>query len=124
MTRLLTFIAMFAAVLLAAPSGQYAGTWASDGGANSGKVDITLNESGSGDVAFTYQGQIFRAKKLSAKLDGEKIEFIFELELEGFKLKTIYTGTIDGKNMSGKYHTSNADDGSDLDSGIWKVTQQ
>jgi hypothetical protein len=116
-------LALFSALLFAVPGGQYTGTWTSDGGVNSGKVNLTISESGEGDLSFTYQDQLVKPKKVTAKVAGDKIEFICEIELEGLRLKTSFQGTADGKSLSGKYQ-STGDDGSILDSGTWKVTQQ
>jgi hypothetical protein len=121
--RVLTFVVVLAALLLGAPAGEYVGTWASDGGVNSGKVNVTLNKSGDGDLSFTYQDQLIKPKKVTAKVSGDQVEFICDVELEGLRIKSTFTGTVDGKSMSGKYQSANADDGSVLDSGTWKVTQ-
>ncbi len=104
--------------------GQYAGTWSSDGGVNSGKVNITLTDAGGGELTFTYQDQLVKPKKVTAKVADSQVDFICELDLEGFRLTTAFHGTIDGKTMSGKYQSTSIEDGSALDSGTWKVTQQ
>jgi hypothetical protein len=122
--RVLTFVVVLSALLLGAPAGQYVGTWASDGGVNSGKVNVTLNNSGEGDLTFSYQDQLIKPKKVTAEINGDQVEFICDVELEGLRLKSTFTGTVDGKSMSGKYRSADADDGSVLDSGTWKVTQQ
>jgi hypothetical protein len=105
-------------------AGQYAGTWASDAGVSSGKVHLTLNGSGDSGFAFTYQDQLIKPKKVTAKVTGSQVEFVCEVDLEGFKLKSTFQGAIEGKNISGKYQSVSLDDGSALDSGTWKVTQQ
>jgi hypothetical protein len=106
-----------------APKGEYAGTWTSDGGVNSGKVNISMSDSGSGDLSFTYQDQTVKPQKVTAKVTENQVEFVCELDLDGLKLKTTFQGTVDGAGMSGKYQSTNAADGSALDSGTWKVKQ-
>jgi hypothetical protein len=123
-TRTITFVVLLAGLLLGASGGQYMGTWTSDGGVNSGKVNISVDGSGGGQLSFTFQGQMVKPNKVTAKVDGEKVEFLCELDLDGFKLKTAFNGMVEGKSMSGKYQSTNAEDGSVLDSGTWKVTQQ
>lgn len=124
MSRVITFIVVLSALLLGAPAGQYVGTWTSDGGANSGKVNVTLSSSGDGELSFSYQDQLIKPKKVTVKVKEDQVEFICDVELEGLRLKSTFTGTADGKSMSGKYQSASADDGSVLDSGTWKVTQQ
>jgi hypothetical protein len=123
-TRIISCFILIGALLLAVPGGQYAGTWTSDAGASSGKVNITFSGAGEGDLSFTYQDQLVKPKKVTTKVSDNQVEFICELDLEGLKLKTSFVGAVDGKNMSGKYQSTSAEDGSVLDSGTWKVTQQ
>ena len=124
MRRAITFIIVLAALLLGAPPGQYAGTWTSDGGANSGKVNVILSSSDEGDLSFTYQDLLIKPKKVTAKINGDQVEFVCDVDLDGLRIKSTFSGTIVGKTMSGKYQSTSADDGSILDSGTWKVTQQ
>jgi hypothetical protein len=83
-----------------------------------------LNASGDSEFTFTFQDQLVKPKKVTAKVNDNTVEFVCDLDLEGFKLKSTFRGTIDGKNMSGKYQSVSADDGSALDSGTWTVAQQ
>jgi len=107
-----------------APGGRYAGTWVSDSGSNSGKLSITIGEAGKGDLTFFYQDQAISPKRVTTKISGSEVEFLCELELDGFKLKTTFSGMLDGKNMSGKYQSTSAEDGSALDAGTWKAALQ
>ncbi len=124
MTRFIVGFLSLACFLLAVPGGQYAGTWASDSGANSGKVNITLASTGESELTFTYQDQVIKPQKVTAKVNENQVEFICELDMEGFKLKTAFLGTVDGKNITGKYQSTSRDDGSVVDSGTWKAMQQ
>jgi hypothetical protein len=121
---LLVLSLLCAALSVGQTTGQYAGTWASDAGVSSGKVNLTLNGSGDGEFAFTYQDQLIKPKKVTTKVTGSQVEFVCEVDLEGFKLKSTFQGAIEGKNISGKYQSVSLDDGSTLDAGTWKVTQQ
>jgi hypothetical protein len=51
------------------------------------------------------------------------VEFILDVDMEGLRLRTTFRGTLEGKNLAGKYQTTSLDDGSSLDTGTWKVTQ-
>jgi hypothetical protein len=123
-TRALSCFILFATLLLAVPGGQYVGTWTSDSGANSGKVNITLSGANNSDLSFTYQDQVVKPQKVTANVHENQVEFICELDMEGLKLKTAFLGTVDGKSMAGKYQSTSRDDGSVVDSGTWKATQQ
>lgn len=112
------------ALLSAAPNGQFAGTWASDNGANSGKVNVKITSSGDSDFTFSYQDQTIKPQKVTTKLSDTSVEFVCEVDLQGLKIKTTFTGAVDGKTISGKYQSTSADDGSALDSGTWKATQE
>jgi len=79
---------------------------------------------GEGDLSFTYMDQVVKPNKVTAKVGDSEVEFVCYVDLDGFKLKTAFHGTVDGKTMSGKYQTVSTDDGSAVDSGTWKVTQQ
>ncbi len=120
----LSSVLFLAALLLAKPTGQFTGTWSSDGGVGSGKVNLSLNASGPGELSFTYQDQLIKPKVVSFSVTDDQVDFICQSDLEGLRLKTAFHGTVDGKTISGKYQSSSADDGSLLDSGTWKATQQ
>ena len=84
---------------------------------------MNISDAGEGDFAFTYQDQVVKPKKVTAKISENQVEFVCDVDLEGFKIKSVFRGTVEGKNVSGKYQSTNADDGSVLDSGTWKVKQ-
>jgi hypothetical protein len=122
--RCLFLLTILAGLLLAKPAGQYTGTWASDGGINSGKVTVTIGESGDSQFNFTYQDQVVKPKKVTAKVSDDQVDFICDVDLEGLRISTIFHGMVNGKALAGKYRTTSVDDGSELDSGIWQVTLQ
>ncbi len=118
------FLILIVSILSGAPHGQFVGTWASDSGSNSGKVNVTITGSGDGDFTFTYQDQTIKPQKVTAKVSDTKVEFLCELDMQGLKIRSTFTGAVDGKTLSGKYQSTSADDGSVLDSGTWKATQE
>jgi hypothetical protein len=122
--RSVLLFTILAGLLLAKPAGQYSGTWTSDGGINSGKVNVTLTDSGDGQFNFTYQDQVIQPKKVTTKVSEDQVDFICEVDLEGLRISTSFHGTVSGKALAGKYRTTSVDDGSELDSGKWQVTLQ
>jgi hypothetical protein len=124
MTRIAGCFVLFTALLFGVSSGQYAGTWTSNGWAGSGKVNLTLNGTEVSGFSFTYRDQLVQPKKVTVKIAESQVEFILELDLNGLQVKTSFQGAIDGKDISGKYVSTILEDGSALDSGTWKVTQQ
>ena len=124
MKRSVFLFTFLAGLLLAKPAGQYAGTWNSDGGINSGKVNVTITESGDGQFNFTYQDQVIKPKMVTTKVSEDQVDFICEVDLEGLRISTAFHGTVNGKALAGKYRTTSVDDGSELDAGSWQVTLQ
>jgi hypothetical protein len=122
-TRLIYLLALCAALLLAMPSGQYTGSWNSDGGIGSGKIDLKVTGTSQGDLSFTYQDQIVKPTKVTAKVSDAQVEFVCDVDLAGLQIRTTFQGTVDGKAITGKYKSTSAADGSLLDSGTWKATQ-
>jgi len=109
---------------MAVPTGQYSGTWNSDGGAGSGKVTVTVAGPTEGDLSFTYQDQVIKPTKVTAKVTDTQVEFTCDVELGGYQIRTTFQGTVDNKAISGSYQSKSAADGSALDSGTWKATLQ
>ncbi len=57
-----------------------------------GKLSITVNETGDGDLTFYYQDQAIKPKKVTAKIVGNEVEFVFAIwNWMGFKLKTTFS---------------------------------
>jgi len=125
--RKMIFLLLFTTLALALPSpaGKYSGTWTgttSDGGI---KIEL-VQASGATDwdahVSFTMAGQEVKCKTASAKVDGAKLELVYDFTLGGdVQLRSTVTGKIDGTNMEGDYHTT-APDGTRVDQGTWKVS--
>lgn len=97
MKRLLLFFAT-AALMFAA---DITGTWEfqveSDMG--TGTPTFTFKQADT-QLTGTYKGQLGEAP-LSGKVDGNKVEFSFEVAPAGDKLAVKYSGTIDGGKMKG-----------------------
>jgi hypothetical protein len=123
---LLSFV--LATVLLAGPDGQYNGTWTSDSGANAGKLTMTISplsgDSWPTEIVFTYQDQPIKPVKVATTISDDRVSIISDEEIDGYKLKSTFIGTLKGNVIEGKYKTTVAEDGSQIDSGSWKLVQR
>lgn len=104
--------------------GTYKGTYTGAGGG--GDIHLTLKPDGKGgfsaEVGFTIMGEEVPAKITSMKVDGAKIEMVYDFDLQGAKLQSAMQGTLSGKTLTGTYKTSA--DGAAVDEGTWKTTAQ
>jgi len=123
--RKLSFLLLFSSLALAVagPAGKYSGTWAgatSDGGI---KIELLKNAGGDWDanVSFTMGGQEVKCKTASAKVDGSKVELVYDFTLGAdIQLRSTVSGTLDGEKMEGAY-TTKSGDGNTVDQGTFKA---
>ena len=105
-------------------AGTYKGTYTGAGGA--GDIHLTLKADTKGgfsaEVGFTIMGEEVPGKITSLKVDGAKIEMVYDFDLQGAKLQSAIQGTLSGKTLAGTYMTSA--DGAAVDEGTWKTTAQ
>jgi hypothetical protein len=105
-------------------AGTYKGTYT--GGAGGGDLHMTLKADGkgglTGDVGFTVAGEEVAVKMASMKVDGSKLQMVWEFDLQGAKLQSASEGTLSGTTLTGTYKTSA--DGQVVDQGTWKTTLQ
>jgi hypothetical protein len=106
-------------------SGTFKGTWT--GGQASGDITVTFRPADGGgtpkaDVSFTIAGQDVKCNVTSVKVDGSKVELVYEFELGDTKLQSTVSGQVNGKAMEGSYKTKSLADGSAVDEGTWKAT--
>src|SRR5260370_30603511 len=84
-------------------AGTYKGTWA--GGQANGDITMTLRTSDDGaakaDVSFTIAGQDVKCNVTSVKVDGSKIEVVYDFDLGDVKLQSTATGPFTGKTLEG-----------------------
>jgi hypothetical protein len=127
---ILMAIVAVAAGVIASPAqeklapGNYKGTYT--GGAGGGDLRLALKADGkgglTGEVGFTVGGEEVAVKMTSMKVDGSKVQMIWEFDLQGAKLQSASEGTLSGKTLSGTYKTSS--DGQAVDQGTWTTTAQ
>lgn len=127
MRRTAIFLASLAVavILLAADlNGTYKGTWS--GGQANGDITLTFRAGDAGatkaDVSFTIAGQDVKCNVTSVKVDGSKVEVIYEFDLGDVKLQSTATGQWNGQTLEGTYKTKSLADGSAVDEGTWKAT--
>lgn len=105
-------------------AGTYKGAYS--GGAGGGDFHLTLKADGKGgfsaEVGFTIMGEEVPGKITSLKIDGAKIEMVYDFDLQGTKLQSAASGTLSGKTLGGTYKTSA--EGAAVDEGTWKTTAQ
>lgn len=105
-------------------SGTFKGTWT--GGQANGDITMTLRsadgDSVKADVSFTIAGQDVKCNVTSVKVDGSKIEVVYDFDLGDVKLQSTATGQLNGKTLEGSYKTKSLADGSAVDEGTWKAS--
>jgi hypothetical protein len=103
-------------------SGNWAGTWTGQSG--SGDMRVKLSQADGqrkAEASFTIEGADVPTVVKSLKIDGDNIDFEYSFDLQGYKLTSHLTGKRKDRAMEGAYKTT-AEDGSDVDSGTWKLT--
>jgi hypothetical protein len=104
-------------------AGTYKGTWT--GGQADGEITMTFRSADDGaakaDVSFTIAGQSVKCNVTSVKVDGSKIEVVYDFDLGDTKLQSTATGRLNGKTLEGTYKTKSLGDGSAVDEGTWKA---
>src|SRR5713226_1549659 len=90
---------LFAALCASAAdlNGAYKGTWS--GGQASGDITMTLRTADGAtkaDVSFAFGGQDIKCNVTSVKVDGSKIEIVYDFDLGDVKLQSTATGELKG----------------------------
>jgi hypothetical protein len=103
-------------------SGSWAGTWTGQSG--SGDMRVKLSQADGqwkAEAVFTIEGADVPTAVKSLKIDGDSIDVEYSFDLQGYKLISHLTGKRKDRAAEGSYKTS-AEDGSDVDTGTWKLT--
>jgi hypothetical protein len=100
------------------------GTWAGPSGG--GDFIVTIKNDGKGgltaDLSFTVGGEAAVGKVASSKVEGAKVEIVYDFDVQGTKLQTSTQGTLSGKTLSGTYKSTA--EGQAVDEGTWKAAVQ
>ena len=102
-------------------AGNYVGTWQSN--PDSGELRLKLTENGgqwAAEASFTYQGAPIPCTVGLVKVDGAKIEFVLEWNVDGTPGQSRLTGQAEGKTIAGSYDNKTPDGTS---TGTWTVTR-
>jgi hypothetical protein len=103
-------------------SGTYKGTCS--GNTSGGEFTLIIDSSGakpSGQVSFMVDGQLVHSKVNSLKIDGSKLEIIYNFEIDGSNLQAVMNGSIDRSKLVGNYKTKQLPGGSPVDEGTCKA---
>jgi hypothetical protein len=105
-------------------AGDYKGTWS---GAASGDFHIVLTHAGDdwkAEVSFSMGGDEVHTKIVSVKVDGNKLNLVYQYDLQGTQLQSAIVGELKDKKFEGTYKATTVADGSDVDEGTWSATAQ
>lgn len=105
-------------------AGDYKGTWS---GAASGDFHIVLSHPGDewkAAVSFTMGGDEVHTKIISVKVDGNKLNLVYQYDLQGNQLQSAITGELKDKKLEGTYKATSVADGSAVDEGTWTAAAQ
>src|SRR5579872_923807 len=105
-------------------AGKYKGSWT--GGAANGDIAMSFSKGDDGawkaEVSFTISGQDVKCKVKSTKVDGAKVEVVYDFSFGDTTLESTATAELKDKTLEGTYKTKSIDDGSAVDEGTWIVT--
>jgi hypothetical protein len=128
MRRLIVVLLLVSSLALAAadPAGKYTGTWT--GTSADGTIKIALAHAEkkgewTADVSFTFGAEEVQCKTASVKVDGAKLDLVYDFSLTGAQLRSTVSGQIEDRKIEGKY-TTTAPDGSSIDEGTFKVSRE
>ncbi|HLJ89301.1 MAG TPA: hypothetical protein VKZ53_20955 [Candidatus Angelobacter sp.] len=122
---LLVFLCSSVAMAGGSLAGKYVGTWT---GVNSdGAIKVALTQAPKGEwnaeVSFTLADQEVKCKTVSVKVNGEKLEIVYDFSVSGLDATSTISGQLNGAKLEGKYSTKGAD-GSSVDQGTWNASPQ
>lgn len=112
-----------AATAKPALAGKFTGEWKGKED-SSGALRITFKQDDAGawsaEAAFTFEGNEVPVKTKSLKVEGEKVEVVFEWQIQGTNGQSKLTGELKGNKLEGKYDSNVAEAAS---SGTWSLTR-
>jgi hypothetical protein len=69
-------------------------------------------------------GDEVHTKIVSVKVDGNKLNLVYQYDLQGTQLQSAIVGELKDKKIEGTYKATTVADGSDVDEGTWSATAQ
>ena len=104
-------------------AGQYKGSWKGSD-QNSGDLRLSITQNGEGkwtaEASFTFEGNTIPTRMKTARVDGTKIELLFEWDADGNVAHSKTTGELKGDKLEGDYVTGGGAGGT---RGTWTVTR-
>ena len=110
------------AAVKAPAAGEYAGSWQSSGNAG-GKLRLKLKQEGavwSAEASFTYQEADVPTTMKTIKVEGAKVEFVFEWKIQDAAGESKLTGEVSEGKLTGTYESKSS---SGVSNGTWTVTR-
>jgi preprotein translocase subunit SecD len=114
-TIVVTVVALLAgsAIVQAQSKTDVTGKWALEVTTQAGGTtmpEVTLKQEGE-KLTGHYTSQVLGDATVTGTIKGQQIELSFNVEVQGFGLHVIYTGTVDGNTMKGKISLGELGDG-------------
>jgi|SRR5215472_9650560 len=129
MRRLSIGLVLLMAVLAADPdlAGRHAGEWKSGSSGNGGAIRFTLETAAGGtwkcDLSFALDGGDVKTVMREVKVQGAKVEFTYDFDVQGLALRSHVVGEWKGTAFTGRYETTAVADGSPIDGGTWNASR-
>ena len=125
--RTLTALLLLAFFAFAADSdlaGKHAGEWKSNSSDVGGPIRFTLEAAGGTwkcDLSFGLNGADVKTTMKTVKVQGSKIELLYDFDAGGMTLTSHVTGEWNGSGFKGNYDTTGG--GVPVDSGTWSASR-
>jgi hypothetical protein len=104
-------------------AGKFKGSWKGSD-QNSGELRLSLTRDGedkwTAEASFTFEGNTIPTRMKTARVDGTKIELLFEWDADGNVAHSKTTGELKGDKLEGDYVTGG---GAGEKRGTWTVTR-
>lgn len=103
-------------------AGEFVGTWQND--AESGKLRLVfkqVDDLWTAESSFTFEDAEIPAKASGLKIDGAKVEFVLDWEVQGAPGHSRLIGEWSGSKIEGIYDSKSGDT---VTTGTWSVTRK
>ena len=104
----------------------YAGEWKSGSSGNGGTLHFALQKDGvdwKGTAGFALDGTEVPCTMRTIKIAGNKVELVYEFEVQGTVLRSTQKGEWKDNEFRGTYETATAD-GQGIDAGTWSAKKK
>jgi hypothetical protein len=106
--------------------GGYAGEWKSGSSGNGGPIRFVLENTGGAwksTASFSLDGTEVPCTMRTVKIADNKIELVYEFEVQGTVLRSTQKGEWKDGEFHGTYETATAD-GQGIDAGTWSAKRK